>query len=89
MSSAEAAEASPAGEETQTFVFDVEMVCGGCSGAVTRILNKIDEVVSVDANLEAQTVTVQATPGLTQDDVLAKLQKWGKAANKAVAVHEG
>ena len=65
-----------------TTVFNVEMACGGCSGACTRILGKLDGVESVNPDLDAQTVTVVGTadPQL----MLAKLQKWGNAAGKKV-----
>jgi len=34
------------------------MTCGGCSGAVTKILGKIDGVREVDANLATKIVKV-------------------------------
>mmetsp|Transcript_61250 Transcript_61250/g.115303 ORF Transcript_61250/g.115303 Transcript_61250/m.115303 type:complete len:87 (-) Transcript_61250:411-671(-) len=66
-------------------VFDVQMVCGGCSGAVTRILNKMEGVIGVDANLETQKVTVAvAEGGPSPDEMLVALKKWGENANKTV-----
>ena len=44
-----------------TTVFNVEMACGGCSGACQRILGKIDGVQKVTPDLDAQTVTVVGT----------------------------
>ena len=65
-----------------TTVFNVEMACGGCSGACQRILGKIAGVEKVTPDLDAQTVTVvgSADPAL----MLTKLQKWGNAAGKKV-----
>ncbi|GAB5592768.1 Cytosolic copper metallochaperone [Umbelopsis nana] len=53
------------------------MSCSGCSGAVTRALNKLDGVEAVDCNLESQLVVVKTT--LPQETVLEAIQKTGKA----------
>lgn len=60
------------------YQFDVKMACGGCSGAVTRALNKLDAVEQVDANLETQKVDVFTKPELEYEDVLATIKKTGK-----------
>eukprot|EP00633_Aureoumbra_lagunensis_P011507 CAMPEP_0197331494 /NCGR_PEP_ID=MMETSP0892-20130614/11317_1 /TAXON_ID=44058 ORGANISM="Aureoumbra lagunensis, Strain CCMP1510" /NCGR_SAMPLE_ID=MMETSP0892 /ASSEMBLY_ACC=CAM_ASM_000538 /LENGTH=61 /DNA_ID=CAMNT_0042829363 /DNA_START=23 /DNA_END=205 /DNA_ORIENTATION=+ len=57
-------------------VFDVQMVCGGCSGACERILKKIDGVQAIDANLESQKVTVNYDAPATPELMLEKLQVW-------------
>ena len=44
------------------------MACGGCSGAVTRILTKISGVESVEPNLETQKVKVVCS-GEVSDEV--------------------
>ncbi|KAF8965182.1 hypothetical protein BDZ97DRAFT_1812483 [Flammula alnicola] len=61
-----------------TYKFDVKMTCSGCSGAVTRVLEKAkaDGVTSYDVNLETQEVLVKGT--LPYDDVLARIKKTGK-----------
>ncbi|VVT47392.1 uncharacterized protein SAPINGB_P001688 [Magnusiomyces paraingens] len=63
------------------YQFNVTMSCGGCSGAVTRALNKVDGVKNVDANLDTQLVTVTTAPALSYDSVLATIKKTGKAVN--------
>ena len=63
----------PAGAMPQ-IKFNVEMACGGCSGACTRILNKIEGVQNVNCDLDAQTVTVDAADGVDPQVLLAKLQ---------------
>ncbi|GMI21098.1 hypothetical protein TeGR_g14191 [Tetraparma gracilis] len=68
--------------------FDVGMTCGGCSGAVTRILNKIEGVKEVKADVETKTVFVKTTPDVTPQMMLEKLQKWGESAGKTVALPE-
>ncbi|RKO87215.1 copper chaperone taha [Blyttiomyces helicus] len=62
----------------QTYKFKVAMSCGGCSGAVSRVLAKTEGVSDVDISLESQTVTVKST--LTQEEVLTAIKKSGKAA---------
>eukprot|EP00450_Noctiluca_scintillans_P013406 CAMPEP_0194487246 /NCGR_PEP_ID=MMETSP0253-20130528/7605_1 /TAXON_ID=2966 /ORGANISM="Noctiluca scintillans" /LENGTH=77 /DNA_ID=CAMNT_0039327445 /DNA_START=58 /DNA_END=289 /DNA_ORIENTATION=+ len=62
--------------------FNVGMTCDGCSGAVTRILNKVEGVADVACDLEAKTVIVTGTAD--QAVMLEKLEKWGQAAGKSV-----
>lgn len=59
------------------YQFNVKMSCSGCSGAVSRALNKLEGVEKVDTNLETQTVDVY-TDSVDYDTVLAKIQKTGK-----------
>eukprot|EP00339_Tiarina_fusa_P012248 CAMPEP_0117053686 /NCGR_PEP_ID=MMETSP0472-20121206/37146_1 /TAXON_ID=693140 ORGANISM="Tiarina fusus, Strain LIS" /NCGR_SAMPLE_ID=MMETSP0472 /ASSEMBLY_ACC=CAM_ASM_000603 /LENGTH=72 /DNA_ID=CAMNT_0004768863 /DNA_START=38 /DNA_END=256 /DNA_ORIENTATION=- len=70
---------------TQT-KFDVGMTCEGCASAVKRILGKIDGVKSVDANVEAKTVVVEADDSVTPEFMLEKLMKWSNASGKSVAL---
>ena len=51
--------------------------CGGCSGAITRILTKVDGVNKVEPDLETQKVTVDVADGsgIDGDALLAKLKK--------------
>lgn len=53
------------------------MSCSGCSGAVTRALNKLEGVEKVDTNLETQIVNVY-TDSVDYATVLAKIEKTGK-----------
>ncbi|CAD7963232.1 unnamed protein product [Amoebophrya sp. A25] len=63
--------------------FKVGMTCEGCSGAVTRILTKIDGVSKVDCDIEKKEVLVTGS-NLDASMMLEKLQKWGTAAEKSV-----
>ncbi|CAE6516649.1 unnamed protein product [Rhizoctonia solani] len=66
----------------QTYKFNVVMTCGGCSGAIERVLKKTKEaggVSSYDVSLEKQEVLVTGT--MPYDDVLAKIKKTGKEAS--------
>eukprot|EP00616_Rhizochromulina_sp_CCMP1243_P007487 CAMPEP_0118965396 /NCGR_PEP_ID=MMETSP1173-20130426/2975_1 /TAXON_ID=1034831 /ORGANISM="Rhizochromulina marina cf, Strain CCMP1243" /LENGTH=77 /DNA_ID=CAMNT_0006914009 /DNA_START=13 /DNA_END=246 /DNA_ORIENTATION=- len=73
----------------ENVVLNVEMTCGGCSGAVTRILSKLPGVAEVNASLEEQkvyiTVGEDAPP---PEEMLAALEKWSKASNKAISLAE-
>ncbi|KZS99223.1 copper chaperone taha [Sistotremastrum niveocremeum HHB9708] len=59
-----------------TYKFDVKMHCGGCSGAVTRALSKLEGVSSYDVSLEKQEVIVKGVA--PYDVVLEKIKKTGK-----------
>ncbi|KAE8448968.1 hypothetical protein EG329_008764 [Mollisiaceae sp. DMI_Dod_QoI] len=68
-----------------TYKFNVSMSCGGCSGAVNRVLGKLDGVKSYDVSLDTQTATVVAAPELSYDTVLATIKKTGKKVNSGEA----
>ncbi|GBG25576.1 Copper transport protein ATOX1 [Hondaea fermentalgiana] len=72
-------------EKMPETTFNVEMSCGGCSGACTRILKKIDGVEEVDASLEDQKITVQHDSSVTADTMLEALQKWAQSSGKKVS----
>ena len=57
--------------------YTVEMTCGGCSGAVTRVLGKKEGVSKFDVNLESKKVFVETE--LSADEILEVLKKTGKA----------
>ncbi|KAI1297117.1 Cytosolic copper metallochaperone [Mortierella claussenii] len=64
------------------YKYDVTMTCSGCSGAVTRVLTKLEGVDKFDVSLETQKVTVESST-LTEDEILEKIKKTGKAAKVA------
>ncbi|KIY72129.1 hypothetical protein CYLTODRAFT_418113 [Cylindrobasidium torrendii FP15055 ss-10] len=61
-----------------TYKFDVKMTCTGCSGAVTRVLekSKTDGVNNYTVNLDKQEVIV--TGIIPYDVVFARIEKTGK-----------
>ncbi|RDA86468.1 hypothetical protein CP532_3619 [Ophiocordyceps camponoti-leonardi (nom. inval.)] len=65
------------------YEFNVVMTCGGCSGAIDRVLKKLDGVDSYEVSLEKQTATV--TTDVPFDTVLEKILKTGKKVNSATA----
>ncbi|KAF2809701.1 uncharacterized protein BDZ99DRAFT_463474 [Mytilinidion resinicola] len=67
------------------YKFDVKMTCGGCSGAVTRVLSKLDGVKSFDVSLEKQTAEVVAEESLDYNTVLEKIKKTGKEVRSGEA----
>ncbi|KAG9018915.1 Cytosolic copper metallochaperone [Tulasnella sp. 427] len=62
------------------YKFDVKMTCGGCSGAVNRVLKKAQEndegVTEYNVDLAKQEVLVTGT--IPYDDLLEKIKKTGK-----------
>ncbi|KAG0034210.1 Cytosolic copper metallochaperone [Podila clonocystis] len=66
------------------YKYDVTMTCGGCSGAVTRVLTKLEGVDKFDVSLETQKVIVESST-LSEEEILAVIQKTGKAAKVATA----
>lgn len=67
------------------YKFKVSMSCGGCSGAVERVLKRLDGVKSYNVDLAAQTAEVNADEGLTYEAVLEKIKKTGKKVNAGTA----
>ena len=70
--------------QTHEYHFDVKMSCSSCSGAIERVLGKLDGayelltigVQSFDVSLENLTVDVRAT--VPFETVLEKIKKTGK-----------
>jgi len=62
-----------------TYKFNVSMSCGGCSGAINRVLGKLDGVKSYEVSLESQTATVITE--LPYETVLQTIKKTGKKVN--------
>jgi len=72
--------------DIHTYKFDVKMTCSGCSGAVTRVLDKarVDGVSEFTVDLDKQEVLVKST--LPYDDILARIKKTGKEVRSGVTV---
>uniref|UniRef100_V5GT26 Putative ATX1-antioxidant protein and metal homeostasis factor n=2 Tax=Kalmanozyma brasiliensis (strain GHG001) TaxID=1365824 RepID=V5GT26_KALBG len=60
------------------------MTCSGCSGAVSRVLSKLDGVDSYDVSLENQTVVVKGSA--PYETVLEKIKKTGKEVKSGQVV---
>ncbi|KAF8476053.1 hypothetical protein BDZ91DRAFT_649699 [Kalaharituber pfeilii] len=73
----------------QYYEFNVKMTCGGCSGAVNRVLAKMDGIKAYDVSLEKQTVKVIAEPTVSYDDVSEKIKKTGKEILSGKTVEGG
>jgi len=68
------------------YKFNVSMSCGGCSGAVERVLKKLDGVKSYNVSLETQTADIYTSDdSLSYETVLEKIKKTGKAVNSGEA----
>ncbi|EFQ31621.1 heavy-metal-associated domain-containing protein [Colletotrichum graminicola] len=68
-----------------TYKFNISMSCGGCSGAVDRVLKKLEGVKSYEVSLESQTATVVAEESLPYEKVLQTIAKTGKKVNSGSA----
>ncbi|KAI2625356.1 hypothetical protein GGS26DRAFT_563758 [Hypomontagnella submonticulosa] len=68
-------------DQEHTYKFNVSMSCGGCSGAVNRVLGKLEGVESYEVSLEKQEALVVAKPGLDYETVLKTIKKTGKKVN--------
>lgn len=68
------------------YVLNVGMTCGGCSGAVTRLIGKLDNVTLVSADVETKKVTVSSA--LNEEEckaaVMGALTKWSQSAGKSL-----
>ncbi|PVI07757.1 putative iron/copper transporter Atx1 [Periconia macrospinosa] len=67
------------------YKFNVAMSCGGCSGAIERVLKKLDGVKSYNVSLENQTAEIVAEESLDYDTVLEKIKKTGKTVKSGEA----
>ncbi|EDU47240.1 CopZ Copper chaperone [Pyrenophora tritici-repentis] len=70
---------------THTYKFNVAMSCGGCSGAIERVLSKLDGVESFNVSLETQTAEITAADSLDYETVLEKIKKTGKTVKSGEA----
>ncbi|PNS14867.1 Metal homeostasis factor ATX1 [Sphaceloma murrayae] len=68
-----------------TYDFDIAMSCGGCSGAVERVLKKLDGVKSYEVSLEKQTAHIVTEDSLDYATVLEKIKKTGKQVKSGTA----
>ncbi|KAJ4308754.1 Cytosolic copper metallochaperone [Neodidymelliopsis sp. IMI 364377] len=67
------------------YKFNIAMSCGGCSGAVERVLKKLDGVKSYNVSLETQTADIVTEESLSYETVLEKIKKTGKAVKSGEA----
>ncbi|KAF2648510.1 putative iron/copper transporter Atx1 [Lophiostoma macrostomum CBS 122681] len=68
-----------------TYKFNVKMTCGGCSGAVERVVKRLDGVKSYDISLESQTAEIITDDSVDYDTLLEKIKKTGKTVNSGEA----
>ena len=66
--------------------FWAEMSCGGCSGAITRLISKMPGVTDVKCSVEENKVeVVTSDDSLGVDDFMNKISRWATNANKKVS----
>jgi len=67
------------------YKFNVKMTCGGCSGAVERVLKKLDGVKEYTVSLESQTADITTEDSVSYETVLEKIKKTGKEVQSGEA----
>jgi len=67
------------------YKFNVKMTCGGCSGAVERVLKKLDGVKDFSVSLDTQTADITTEDSVSYETVLEKIKKTGKQVNSGEA----
>ncbi|EMR65562.1 hypothetical protein MGN70_012131 [Eutypa lata] len=67
--------------DDHTYTFNVTMSCSGCSGAVERVLKKLEGVKNLDISLDKQEAIVKTEPGVDYETVLRTIKKSGKKVN--------
>ncbi|KAH9990553.1 hypothetical protein F4779DRAFT_609984 [Xylariaceae sp. FL0662B] len=71
--------------DEHTYKFNVTMNCSGCSGAINRVLGKLEGVKSYDVSLDKQEAFIVANPDLDYETVLKTIKKTGKKVNSGEA----
>jgi Cu+-exporting ATPase len=56
------------------------MTCAACSARIEKGLSRMEGVVSANVNLAMETASVTFTDGLTEDDLIRKIEKLGYGA---------
>ncbi|KIX04939.1 uncharacterized protein Z518_05810 [Rhinocladiella mackenziei CBS 650.93] len=67
------------------YKFNVTMTCNGCSGAVERVLKKLDGVKEYAVSLDTQTADITTEDSVSYETVLEKIKKTGKTVNSGEA----
>ncbi|CAN0474789.1 unnamed protein product, partial [Ascophyllum nodosum] len=58
------------------------MTCEGCASATKRILNKLEGVSAVEADVEEKKVVVTSDGSTSKQTMLDALLKWSSASGK-------
>ncbi|KAF8576394.1 heavy metal transport/detoxification protein [Ramaria rubella] len=69
--------------QEHTYRFEVKMTCSGCTGAVERVLSKLEGITSFQVSLEEQLVIVNGS--VPYDKVYEKIKKTGKEVRVTVS----
>ncbi|KIW52241.1 hypothetical protein PV05_07894 [Exophiala xenobiotica] len=67
------------------YKFNVTMTCGGCSGAIERVLKKLDGIKDYNVSLDTQTADITTADSVSYETVLEKIKKTGKTVNSGEA----
>jgi copper chaperone len=67
------------------YKFNVTMHCNGCTGAVERVLKKMDGVKTYNVSFDTQTAEVVTEESVDYSTVLEKIKKTGKKVKSGEA----
>ncbi|WP_233547105.1 cation transporter [Exiguobacterium sp. AM39-5BH] len=59
------------------------MTCAACSARIEKVLNKMDGVEAT-VNLPLETATIRVDDGITEDELIARIEKIGYGAERKV-----
>ncbi|XP_011494286.1 PREDICTED: copper transport protein ATOX1 [Ceratosolen solmsi marchali] len=63
----------------QTYEYNVDMTCEGCSNAVQRVLGKVSDISKLTIDLPSKKVFV--TTNLDHNQILESIKKTGKTCS--------
>ncbi|MDO5678379.1 MAG: heavy metal translocating P-type ATPase [Propionibacteriaceae bacterium] len=73
---------------TNKIQLDIQgMTCASCAARIEKKLNKVDGV-SASVNYSTEKATIEASPGLTADDLIAVVEKSGYGATLPVPIEQ-
>lgn len=64
-------------QDKMHYQYNVKMSCSGCSNAVSKAVNRLEDIDKVETDLKTQTVDVY-TAKVDYETVLEKIRKTGK-----------
>merc|ERR1712000_103520 len=61
---------TPTNMSDHHYKFNVTMTCGGCSGAIERVLKKLDGIKDYNVSLDTQTADITTADSVSYETVL-------------------
>jgi copper chaperone CopZ len=67
-------------------IFHVGLSCEGCVNAIKRIVGKFPETSVTSFDIPGKEVKVSHPASVSQEDLMAALQKWANASGKELSI---